>query len=76
MLSMWPQQLVCWNSLGVTLSTMVHAPKLQQRDATLQYRDMFKEVPLGCLHCCGMRGDPVVVKRGVTPTIKEAELMG
>ena len=76
MLCILPRTLVGWNSLGVTRSTIVHAPTLQQCDATLQQRNKFKEPPVGWSHSCARRGEPVVIKRGVKPRINEAELMG
>ena len=76
MLFMLPRKFFGWNSLGVTRSTVVHAPKLQQRDTTRQQCDKFKKPTCGRSHCCGRRGEPVVIKRGVKPRINEAKLMG
>ena len=54
----------------------MHAWKLDQRDATLQQCDRFKEPTCGWFYCRSRKGEPVVIKRGVKPAINEAELMG
>ena len=76
MLCILPRTVVGWNSLGAARSTTVHAPRLQQRDATLQECDNIKEPVCGWSYYCAGKRRPVVIKRKVKPRSNEAELMG